>query len=67
MKTQNEMIKNWLLSGKTLTPIDALNLFGCFRLSARIFDLHKEGLPIKTRMKLTTTNKHIAEYYIEQS
>jgi hypothetical protein len=30
-----------MLAGKTITPIDALKKYGCFRLSARIFDLEK--------------------------
>ena len=35
-------IKKWLLSGRTLTPMQALSKFGCFRLGARIYDLRKE-------------------------
>jgi hypothetical protein len=53
MKTysQNKMIYNWLKSGKTIDPIRALNLFGCFRLGARIYDLEKEhGIEIKRQM-----------------
>jgi hypothetical protein len=42
-------IKTWLESGKTLTPIDALERFGCFRLAARIDDLRREGLEIETK------------------
>ena len=37
-----------LKSGKTLTPIDALNEYGCFRLGARILELRKQGYKIKT-------------------
>ena len=42
-------IKTWLESGKTLTSIDALERFGCFRLAARIDDLRREGLEIETK------------------
>ena len=30
-----------------ITPIDALHLFGCFRLSARIADLRDKGYAIE--------------------
>jgi hypothetical protein len=39
----------YLKSGGALTPKDALNLFGSFRLSARIFELREEGWPIDMR------------------
>ena len=48
--TQNQMIAAHLNDGHTITPIDALNMFGCFRLGARIADLKKMGMDIKTRI-----------------
>jgi hypothetical protein len=47
--TQNRRILAYLKSGGALTPKDALNLFGSFRLSARIFELREEGWPIDMR------------------
>ena len=47
--SQRLKIKKWLEDGKTLTPIDALERFGCFRLAARIDDLRREGLEIETK------------------
>lgn len=41
-------IRSWLRSGKALTPIEALNRFGCMRLAARVHELRTEGLPIIT-------------------
>jgi hypothetical protein len=46
--TQNDAIKQHLLSGKPITPLDALQKYGCFRLAARIDDLRKAGLDIET-------------------
>ena len=46
--TQTEQIRNHLLEGKSITPMDALREYGCFRLAARIDELRKEGLEIKT-------------------
>lgn len=47
--TQNEMILTHLKTHKTgITPMDAVERFGCYRLSARISDLRKEGYEITT-------------------
>lgn len=37
-----------LVSGKELTPLDALSLYGSYRLGAIIFTLRKDGYNIKT-------------------
>lgn len=37
-----------LKSGKSITPLEALNLYGCFRLGARIWELRNEGHSIIT-------------------
>ncbi len=47
MSSQKESIKQYLLTGQTLTPLDALHKFGCFRLGARIWDLRHEGYQIE--------------------
>jgi hypothetical protein len=41
--SQNQAILDYLKSGNTLTPIEALEKFHCFRLAARISDLRKSG------------------------
>lgn len=61
MKTQNEQIKAYLIKGKAITPMDALNKFGCFRLSARIKNLRDEGLNIATKY-VTKEGKTFASY-----
>lgn len=62
MKSQNKQIKNWLETGNSITPIEALNLFGCFRLGARIHDLkNKFGLNIKTEI-VEQDKKRFAKY-----
>ena len=61
--SQNAAIKSALLKGEIITPIDALNRFGCLRLSARIWDLRNEqGLPIE--MILSEGKKRFAKYFI---
>jgi hypothetical protein len=44
--TQNEEILEFMQEGKAITPVTALELFGCFRLAARINDLRAEGWEI---------------------
>lgn len=45
---QKQAIRKALEAGRTLTPREALNEFGCMRLAARIKDLRKEGMDIET-------------------
>jgi hypothetical protein len=63
MKTesQNALIKGWLLNGRSITALDALNMFGCFRLSARIANLKDQGMDIITDM-VQVNDKRIARY-----
>ena len=60
-KTQNQEILEYLQTGNTITPIDALNKFGCFRLGARIYDLKRQGYDIKT-IPVKANGKHFAKY-----
>ena len=46
--SQREMIRQDLLAGKTITPIDALERYGSYRLAARISELREEGMEITT-------------------
>ena len=59
--TQNQRILEYLKSGKKLTPLEALNKFGCLRLSARIFNLKEQGNAILTKY-VTRKGKTFAEY-----
>lgn len=60
-KSQIQQILKWLESGRKLTPIDALNRFGCFRLSARIDQLRNEGHHIVTQT-IKKDGKRFAQY-----
>jgi hypothetical protein len=61
--SQNALIKGWLLNGHSLTTLDALTMFGCFRLSARISYLKDQGMNITTEM-VEVNDKRIAKYYL---
>ena len=49
-RSQNKKIACYLKSGRSLTQQDAIDLFGIYRLPARIFDLREHGMDIKTIM-----------------
>lgn len=63
-ESQNALIKGWLLNGHSITQLDALKMFGCFRLSARIANLREEGFDIITEM-VSINDKRVANYYIK--
>ena len=56
------MILVALKNGERVTPLSALEKFGCFRLSARIWDLRDQGHPIITKHITTPQGKVVAEY-----
>lgn len=61
MKSQEQQILSWLKRGRGLTPIQALEKFGCFRLGSRIHDLRMQGWDILTEM-VTQNGKRFARY-----
>ena len=63
--TQEKAILDWLQKGNCITPMQALQMFGCFRLGARIWDLVRQGYHIKTKMITTTGGKRVAQYRME--
>ena len=44
MLSQKERVLEHLMAGNTITPLEALNLFDCFRLSDVIFKLKADFL-----------------------
>lgn len=56
-KSQKEKVLNHLLTGADLTPIEALQKFGCYRLSSVIFRLKEEGYNIKTHKMINSENQ----------
>lgn len=48
--SQISLVLNHLQSGKSITPLEALSQYGCYRLGAVIFDLKAEGHKITTEV-----------------
>lgn len=64
--TQKSQVREWLLQGKHLTPLEALRRFNSLRLSAIIFDLREEGLPVITEKLQVSPRKRVADYYLSK-
>lgn len=65
--SQSKAIKEYLLTGKSLTAIDGLRLFKCWSLTQRVFDLRMKGLPIITEMIQLESGKRVAKYTVKSS
>jgi hypothetical protein len=64
--TQKSIIRQHLLDGKSITPLEALRLCSSLRLSAIIYDLREEGLQIETERLQVSPRKRVARYYIKK-
>jgi hypothetical protein len=63
--SQNDQIRAALILGRSLTPLDALQDYGCFRLAARIAELRREGLDIECATE-TKNGKRYARYQLRR-
>lgn len=64
--TQKVNVLNHLKSGKSITPLEALQEYGCFRLADRILVLRQDGYNIITN-NITENGKTFAEYTLLSS
>lgn len=55
--TQTATILAHLQAGESITPMDALRDFGCFRLAARIKDIRDEGYDVQMDWDTDGTKK----------
>ena len=46
-----------------LTPLQALKLYGCMRLAARVAELRESGFPIQTQI-VEQDGKRFAKYWL---
>ena len=63
--TQTTAILRILRLRGTITPLEALEEVGCFRLAARISDLRAEGYPIVTEC-VEASGKRYARYRLNE-
>ena len=65
-ESQKKQIKKYLEAGGFITPMAALEFWGCFRLAGRINTLRNEGMNIRTEMVTTRTGKRVAQYSLKK-
>lgn len=63
-KSQKKMILAYLKTGKSLTQMEALHRFGCFRLASRINDLRNDGWGVITEKIKLASGKIVACYQL---
>lgn len=62
--SQRGSILIYLQAGNAITDIEALRLFQCRRLAARILELKLMGHHIQSRMVEVMSGKRVAEYWL---
>lgn len=62
--SQRTDILDHLRGGKSITPLEALAKFGCFRLADVIWKLRREGYAITTEMWDTPQGARVARYWM---
>ncbi|CDN47548.1 helix-turn-helix domain-containing protein [Neorhizobium galegae] len=67
MTTKIERIRQHFLSGRSLTQLEAIGLYGAFRLAARVHDLKAQGMKIDTLMKEDPNGSPYAEYRLRSA
>lgn len=65
--TQNQQILDYLMAGNTITPLKALERFGCFSLAARVYELkNTHGKPIQSKLIELPNGKRCAQYWLDR-
>ena len=60
--SQTTDILRHLAKGRTLTPLEALERFGTFRLAARIAEIRRQGHSVETDTVRTRGGARVARY-----
>ena len=63
--TQNEVVLRLLLDNGNITSLEAMNKYGIMRLGARVYDLKKQGYPIKTYLRVGKSRNGESMVYAE--
>ena len=65
-QTQNEKLLEYLKAHpEGITPLEALNVIGTFRLAARVYDLRKLGHTIVEKDEVVSGGARVARYRLE--
>ena len=64
--SQRQLIVNHLFERGSITPIEALHVYKCFRLAARINEIRQSGLNVTTNFKYDMKGTRYAEYRLQR-
>lgn len=64
LKPQTRKILNHLCKKGSISPMEALTVYGIYRLSACIHDLRKVGIKISTNMRKDAAGHQYARYEV---
>ena len=65
--TQAERILSHLLAGGSITALEALDLYNCSRLAARIGDIRAMGYSVHSEMVAIDSGKRVARYRLGET
>ena len=63
-RSQTDLILEWMLAGNSITPLEALDKFKCFRLGARIADIKARGYLVYSEFVTTPSEKKVKQYHL---
>lgn len=63
-QSQASKILDHMLRGHTITGLEALTLFNCFRLPARIADIREKGFAVQSKFITSPGGKRVKQYWI---
>lgn len=62
--SQTDRILEYMLQGHSITPLEALEKFKCFRLGARIADIKAKGYLVYSEFVTTPSEKKVKQYHL---
>jgi len=65
-KSKMDHLKAHLSGGRTITQLEAIGLYGLFRLAARVKELRNKGWAISTEMRDDPNGSKYAVYKLEK-
>lgn len=63
-RSQTDLILEYMLQGHSITPLEALEKFKCFRLGARIADIKARGYLVYSEFVTTPSEKKVKQYHL---
>ena len=67
MVGQQESIYKHLKTQGNLTPLEALGVYGIYRLAARVCEMRRKGVPIDSVNKKDANGKVYAQYFLNDA